>query len=399
MRVALAIVLTLLLPSCAAAAEVSYSDGAGDVTVRIAAAPGEANALTVGLAGRTVTVHDDGAALTASGACQSTGANDVSCAVPKCYLGGSNGCPSIEVDTADADDRVTLSDSGLAPAEIHLGDGADSFTLQGGNQVTVYGDEGDDHVALAVQKGGGAIAQLGGGNDTLDATGAGQVDGRGDAGDDELLGGDGSDQLVGGPGADHVDGRGGSDLALYDASQTTGVSVTLNGMADDGVPGEGDAVVTEGIGGTAAHDVLIGDDGPNLILGFAGDDEISCLGGFDLVVATPITTAPTDCEVVSAGADPAAVQPRAKQKLTVKNGRVKVRFTIREGYVHKKLKGRIELFAADGSRIGKASVKAKGGRRKVNVNVGAATPGDIRIDGTAIRGSAVSVVREAAQIV
>ena len=103
------------------------------------------------------------------------------------------------------------------------------------------------------------------------------------AGNDVVNGAGGNDELDGGPGADVLNGGDGSDAVLYDGS--TGVSVTLDGVANDGAAGEGDNVgadVEDIFGGDGA-DKLIGSRSANTIDGAGGDDHITGGAGKDAI--------------------------------------------------------------------------------------------------------------------
>jgi hypothetical protein len=97
----------------------------------------------------------------------------------------------------------------------------------------------------------------------------------GRAGNDLLVGLGGDDTLDGGPGADLLSGGPGSDAVSYATGAP--VIVTLDGQANDGVPGEGDNVGrdVEEIFGSAGGDILAGNDAANTIDGDAGDDQIA----------------------------------------------------------------------------------------------------------------------------
>uniref|UniRef100_UPI001C7E5ECC calcium-binding protein n=1 Tax=Nocardioides stalactiti TaxID=2755356 RepID=UPI001C7E5ECC len=99
----------------------------------------------------------------------------------------------------------------------------------------------------------------------------------GGAGDDLIEGGNRTDTLVGGDGTDTVS---------YSLSPA-GVSVSLNGIADDGRPGESDLVSAdvERVVGSTHDDVLTGSPGPNTLSGLAGDDRINGGRGTDLLFA------------------------------------------------------------------------------------------------------------------
>lgn len=112
----------------------------------------------------------------------------------------------------------------------------------------------------------------GGGADTIDGAG----------GDDVVQGGPGPDVLVGGAGIDTV---------TYPTSGL-GVSVNLNGVADDGASGEGDNIdaSVENAIGTSRADEFLGNDtanrfdgggGNDLFYGRAGDDQLYGRNGDD----------------------------------------------------------------------------------------------------------------------
>ncbi|HET7531151.1 MAG TPA: hypothetical protein VFJ98_09360, partial [Mycobacteriales bacterium] len=114
------------------------------------------------------------------------------------------------------------------------------------------------------------------GNDTI-KTGLGADTLRGGAGNDSLWGGDNDDTLDGGDGndvlggqagSDTIVGGGGSDTASYSTS-TVAVTVTLNGLADDGGSGEGDNVATsvEHVNGGPKNDRLTGRGTANTLRG------------------------------------------------------------------------------------------------------------------------------------
>jgi Ca2+-binding RTX toxin-like protein len=112
------------------------------------------------------------------------------------------------------------------------------------------------------------------GNDTLSGKG----------GTDNLEGNAGNDELDGATGADAIDGGDGTDTAHYE-SRTAGVTVTLDGLANDGESGEGDNVsaVTENVLTGTGDDKLTGSDAANLLDAGAGNDVIDGgLGADDL---------------------------------------------------------------------------------------------------------------------
>ena len=156
--------------------------------------------------------------------------------------------------------------------------------LQGNDLL--FGGDGDDHMF-----GGSGRDELHGengfdmirGDDGADI-GYGGPDGdyfRATKGSRAGVVGDGPDVMIGGPGP---------DSAEYQL-RTTGVSVTLDGMANDGAPGEGDSVgrlvygvsdiehITTGSG----SDVIVGDDQGNFLISRGGADQVRGLGGGDTI--------------------------------------------------------------------------------------------------------------------
>ena len=157
-------------------------------------------------------------------------------------LFGLPGCPSAGPNSIRCE--------GVGAATVALGDGDDILSVVGELRVTADGGPGADWLA------GGALA-------------------------DQLDGGAGDDRVTGGEGADRIDGGAGRDTADY-TLRTTPVVVTLDGIENDGAPGELDLVIgIEAVLGGRAGDVIDGDDGPNAIFGGPGNDSLNGGGGTD----------------------------------------------------------------------------------------------------------------------
>jgi RTX calcium-binding nonapeptide repeat (4 copies) len=150
--------------------------------------------------------------------------------------------------------------------EMAGGAGNDTLTvplLNGDAQPSVYaeGNEGDDTIATA------------GGDDAV----------KGDAGNDSVSGGVGGADLVdGGPGTDSIPDGGGDYSRIFKGAV---MSISLDGVANDGEAGEGDNVVgVEKITARGGAVTLTGDNGPNDFLVEAGTATLRGLGGNDHLV-------------------------------------------------------------------------------------------------------------------
>ena len=97
---------------------------------------------------------------------------------------------------------------------------------------------------------------------------------------DTLNGEDNDDTLDGGPGADHVNGGAGNDYADY-RTRTAPLSLSLDGLANDGAAGEGDNLDVESLIGGSGSDRLVGSAGANLFYGMGGDDTLDGRAGSD----------------------------------------------------------------------------------------------------------------------
>lgn len=315
MRRAILLAATVLCgaPATANAATLVKS---GD-TLTYNAAAGTQSIVTFAGSGATVTVTreaGDDDAITPTG-CSAAGGGSFSC----------TGIARLTANAADGPDRLSVAGlHGVVPL-LRGGDGND-YLEAGDDIATLEGGNGDDSLT-----GGAGASAL-----------------RGDAGNDVLYGGAGSEFLDGGDGVDSLQGNGGADIyrggagvdeALLAVSVTGGptipLSVTLDGIANDGSPGEGDNVDIDvenvlassvSVGGGVGSVTLIGNDGanrlevsqgiatlnggggPDVLKGGAFDDTIeaadgaidtvTCAGGFDRVHADAGDIVEADCEEV-----------------------------------------------------------------------------------------------------
>lgn len=136
----------------------------------------------------------------------------------------------------------------------------------------VRGTPGNDIIAA---RGGDDVVFGMGGNDRI-CLGPGRDIGIGGAGNDEFH----AEATL--DGRDDFYGSGGQDSVRYIA-RSTGVSVTLDGVANDGQVGEQDNVrnSTENVQGTAFDDQILGNDLDNVFIGSSGDDDLRGGAGDD----------------------------------------------------------------------------------------------------------------------
>ncbi len=232
----------------------------------------------------------------------------------------------INIDLGEGDDWIIIdSEPGVVSnEEYHVG--ADGINLSGDNDIDVtisdpsyhldtFGEEGDDFESAAGGFGTGApyprhINMTGGpGNDTLTGGDGSDTINGGNLGDDELHGGGGDDFLEGNTGNDVAYGDAGGDTffeedavngsdsfiggpgddAVSYAGRKSGVSVSFDGVANDGAAGEHDNAGSdvEDIYGSARNDRLTASAADNVIYGMAGDDVIRALAGNDRLVGGP----------------------------------------------------------------------------------------------------------------
>lgn len=236
-------------------------------------------------------------------------------------LGGGSGTMAVNPPCVYYDSYTFCPEPGRVAAT--LGDGGNSFQVgdDAVAQVNVTGGAGNDYISGTQVPGAGQtdVFDGGAGDDTLIGTagndtlhgGPGNDVLDGDAGNDQLFGDDGNDSIVGGagndtenggagndsmgwaypgntvtidpppddttdPGADSYIGGGGDDEVSYD-NEPAGVDVSLDGLANDGQPGEQDNVGTDidHVFGSAYDDSLTGGAGPVTLEGWGGNDTLT----------------------------------------------------------------------------------------------------------------------------
>jgi hypothetical protein len=213
-----------------------------------------------------------------------------------CVTGGACNTDQI-VNSANNATKFANNTGGVCTDNTAASDRT-AFRCPGVNATRVVGTDEADSVkavcagiqsALDFQAGGGDDLVTGGG-----CTGSTVVLGEGDdvaTVSGTMSGGPGSDRLIPGLGVgpNAISGGPGIDTASYEnRTPNLPVSITLNGVADDGQAGL-DAVGAdvENATGGDGNDTIVGNDGPNVLEGGGGNDLIDGGGGLDFLDGGP----------------------------------------------------------------------------------------------------------------
>ena len=273
-RFGLAVAAVCLAALCwagPASSGIAFLDGS---VLRYHAAQGETNGAGVAGFGTYFVVTETVAPLQAGAGCTLETQHTARCP--------SGGVASVEVSLGDQDDHFG-GEGGSAGYSLSIDMGTGDDTVDGigfSTGATIQGGGGDDALRGSVRF---ADTVFGGdGDDMLEGDDSEQPS---QGGNDTLDGGPGNDTLIGDFGADQLFGGAGTDVANY-FDRTDGVFVSLDDVANDGSPGEGDNVHSdvENVFGTGGADVIVGNEGANDLNGWWGDDTISGGGGDDALV-------------------------------------------------------------------------------------------------------------------
>ncbi len=279
--------LTALLALClgavgAASAQAGTLSSEGGVLV-FRANPGEKNFIAFDVDATGNLRFDDTYAPESGGLCTAEieGFTAVTCPMPA----------AIRVETGDGNDIVNAAEKLSASVAITVDGGAGDDTLRGSafgeRAETLLGGPGNDKM---VGGPGDDVLRGGDGNDELEGQ-AGNDQLFGEGGDDKLKG-DGfrdqfSDVIDGGAGYDQTDG----DWMVESGQRQPPISVSQDGAANDGRPGENDNVTglekiylnaaATLVGGNDAEEFTIfnTDTSGSKLVGNGGDDK---LNAFDL---------------------------------------------------------------------------------------------------------------------
>ena len=276
---ALSLLVLLTAPASAAASRVSV-DG---TAIRYAAAAGEANDVHAEPVAAGSFRLRDSVALAAGSGCAQDGAREVICTAAR--------VEKVTFELGDGDDALSAFDDYIgaeaeARVEANGGGGGDRLVAGVYTNATLDGGADDDEVIVGD---GGGTARGGAGNDQLEA---------GVDFDGSLDGGSGDDTFALVGYRQSVSGGPGNDKASYfswsQCCSPSGVTVTLDGSANDGPQGRddiaGDIEVVEGgsggdeLSGNAAANTLSGLDGGDSLSGRGGDDHLFGGDGADELV-------------------------------------------------------------------------------------------------------------------
>jgi Ca2+-binding RTX toxin-like protein len=251
--------ITIAAPA-AFATTVTYNAGGTNPGMNATDDPGNAAQLVV--TGGTFDNHiglrsNSSATLTAGSGCIQVSATEVSC-----FRSGPNIATG---NLGDGDDRLGAHFVGAA-LFVRGGDGNDRIDGADGGDA-LDGEAGDDSLQGAS---GNDLLNGGAGDDAF-------LTNHLDTGNDVKNGGGGNDRIVGDrdPGSDVYTGGAGFDILDF-RDTAAAVSVSLDGVANDGPAGQADNAGSgiENIKGGRGDDTLVGDSARNLLEGFSGNDTL-----------------------------------------------------------------------------------------------------------------------------
>jgi Ca2+-binding RTX toxin-like protein len=272
---ALALIAVLAAPAPAATVNDSNS------SITYTAAAGESNQVTIARSGNLLVISDAGAAVTPLGTCAPVNANQAICPLPASGF--------LQAGLGDMVDTFSIaaSVSGLPSTQVQGGPGNDKLT---GGELTadnLLGEDGADEL-----RGLGGNDRLSGGSGAGDLGdfsdgGAGRDFFDGSSGNDVNLGGTGDDSfatLTLADGSDVYDGGVGRDT--ISVQRVFANSITLDGQPGDGLPGENDNMIVEGVNTGPGNDTITGSNADESFSTGGGNDVVNAGGGNDNVFAS-----------------------------------------------------------------------------------------------------------------
>ncbi|RZJ44652.1 MAG: tandem-95 repeat protein, partial [Brevundimonas sp.] len=201
------------------------------------------------------------------------------------FIGTGNASANVITGGAGADVLFGLDGNdtlrgGAGLNTLHGGLGDDTYVIESASDVIVeLAGEGIDTVRTTL-----STWTLGTNLENLTYAGTGAFTGTGNAAANVITGGAGDDILIGGAGNDTLIGGAGKDTASY-ATATGAVDVRLNGGVTriDGHGGIDTLIGIENVTGSSFDDLLIGDNGANVLRGGLGRDTLIGLDGDDIL--------------------------------------------------------------------------------------------------------------------
>ena len=200
-------------------------------------------------------------------------------------------------DVIDGDaglDTVDYS-SRTAGVGVTVGDGtANDGSVQ--DDLALIGFDRDNVIEVENMKGGS-------GSDNFMPNQGSEINVfEGGGGGDNFTAGDGNDLFVEGGGAgDHFTGGAGTFDRIEYAGRSENLSLTFDGVVNDGAPGENDDIEAdvEGVVGGDGDDLIVGNGGDNLASGGPGNDTFRMGAGTDVIgISTTNGDLTTDFDTV-----------------------------------------------------------------------------------------------------
>ena len=411
---AVATLAVTALPAVADAATVAFIENDNGVgSVSYVSHPNEVNNVRVGFTSAGIVIDDQVSITTLSSECRISSAGDAIC--PGTAM-------SISVETRDRNDTITYA----APHTGSVSGGSGADTIHGGLRQAAFGRA----IEPVFYEGHGGIDDLavdtvsyrsasGGVNVRLDEVGnplttddgrPGDLEGifhdieviegsnfndtlRGTNHNETFRGLNGNDVIDAGGGTDLIDegsapngadtltgGNGVSDKITY-GTRTSGVSVSLDGVRNDGATGEQDDVrssvehitgsnFADSLVGSSAANIIDGRSGPDTILGHENNDTIFAQDGLEDVVGcgSGIDTAQLDSRDGFGGCESTTIAQVGKLRLfpaavEAKPGRpAHLRLSWSHPRSWRKLRG-VELRLREaGTRVGKIVIRPRAER-------------------------------------
>jgi hypothetical protein len=224
---------------------------------------------------------------------------------------------TIRFEYEDCGCDPSSGDEGATTMIVRAGPGErNEITVRSRPRGTLVEDRGAPLSGCRASRDGGRFCpgpidavevSLGDGDDSLEVSGSYVGTIRDGPGDDSAIVDSGVFDLVAGEGSDRLEATSGASATVSYGTRTLGVSLSLNGLPDDGAAGErdnllgsisrldggeGDDLLEAGsrgitLSGDAGDDRLVGGPGPDVAWGGEGDDVVEAGAGDDRMKGGP----------------------------------------------------------------------------------------------------------------